>query len=293
MRPVFTWCLKNRSMPLFGRTLIMGVVNVTPDSFSDGGKFLSARAAVAHGLRMLEEGADIIDIGGESTRPGAKITASGLSAAEEAKRVLPVIEQILRREQNAVISVDTYKSEVARAAVQAGAEIVNDVSAGRWDEAMLPTITELRCGAVLMHARGRPEEWSKLPPISSDKLLKLVGGELKERAQVAVRTGIGRDRLVLDPGFGFGKSLVENFPLLTRMSELQRLGYPLLAGVSRKSFIGRALAREGKDAPVGERLYGSLAAMVIAIQQGAHILRVHDVKEAVETARAADAILAG
>jgi dihydropteroate synthase len=312
MRPVFQWNLGARSLELGKRTLIMGVVNVTPDSFSDGGQFLDRDQAVAHARRLLEEGADILDIGGESTRPGARVdagapkpveakkraglkvgasavSAPAVSTEEELKRVLPVIAELKKKHPAAVLSVDTYKADVARAAVGAGAEIVNDVSGFRWDPRMAKTVAELKCGAVLMHMRGRPEEWRTLPPPGD--IVLLVKRELKEWAEKAVLAGVRRERIVLDPGFGFGKSFDENYPLLGRFGELQAAGFPLLAGTSRKSFIGRTLATDGKDVPPEGRLYGTLATQTALILKGAHILRTHDVKAAVDAARVADAIL--
>lgn len=306
MRAVFQWNLGTRSLELGKRTLIMGIVNVTPDSFSDGGLYLEPDRAVAQAEHLLDEGADILDIGGESTRPGASVAApassSGqqttpvaprqpaVSAEEELKRVLPVIAGIRKRHPKAVLSIDTYKATVARAAFAAGAEIVNDVSGFRWDKEMAKTVAELKCGAVLMHMRGRPEEWRNLPPPGD--IVLLVKRELKEWAESAVLSGVRRERIVLDPGFGFGKRFDENYPLLSRFSDLQATGFPLLAGTSRKSFIGRTLTSNGEDAPVQERLYGTLATQTALILRGAHILRTHDVKPAVEAARIADAILA-
>jgi dihydropteroate synthase len=298
-----------RSLELGKRTLIMGILNVTPDSFYDGGLYTDANSAVAHALQMLEDGADIIDIGGESTRPGTSVAVSEKSdkepvskirsadhparipvnAEEELGRVLPVIAELKKQSLNAVISIDTYKAGVARAAIQAGAEIVNDVSGFRWDREMPSAIAELKCGAVLMHMRGRPEEWRTLPP-PGDVVL-LVKRELREWAEAAVLAGVRRERIVLDPGFGFGKNFEQNYPLLARFQELQALGLPLLGGVSRKSFVGRMLATNGKDAPVEDRLYGTLAIHTALILKGAHIVRTHDVKAAAEAARATDAIL--
>jgi len=296
-----------RSLELGKRTLIMGVVNVTPDSFSDGGQFLDRNQAIAHAQRLLEEGADIIDVGGESTRPGARVSpnpaqpvdetqraklATGtpaVSAEEELRRVLPVIAELKKKVSAAFLSVDTYKASVARAAIGAGAEIVNDVSGFRWDKQMAKTVADLKCGAVLMHMRGRPEEWRTLPPPGD--IVLLVKRELKDWAEKAVLAGVRRERIVLDPGLGFGKSFDENYPLIGRFSELQSAGFPLLAGASRKSFIGRTVARDGKDAPPESRLYGTLATEVALILKGAHIIRTHDVRAAVEAARVADAIL--
>lgn len=302
MRAVFQWKLLSRALELGKRTLIMGIVNVTADSFSDGGKFLDCAKAVEHAERLIEAGADIVDVGGESTRPGARVDVpSGnmpasppsakpvVTTEDELTRVLPVIAEVRKKHPKAIISVDTYKAAVARAAVAAGAEIVNDVSGFRWDPLMAETVAELKCGAVLMHMRGRPDEWRTLPP-PGDVVL-LVKRELKDWAEKAVLVGVRRERLVLDPGFGFGKSFEENYPLVARFNELQTAGFPLLAGTSRKSFIGRTLAKNGKDAPVEERLYGTLATEVALILKGAHIIRTHDVKAAVEAARVADAVL--
>ena len=288
-RPSYAWRLRRRTLKLGPRTLVMGILNVTPDSFSDGGRFLSSDHALAHALAMLDGGADIVDVGGESTRPGAKVAESGVSADEELRRIVPVIRGILRERPQAVISVDTYKSEVALAAVRAGAEIINDVSALGWDSRMPGTVRELGCGVILMHTRGRPEEWRDLPP--SPDIVAEVKKDLSAWAAAAIAEGIARDRLVLDPGFGFGKNFEQNYPLLSRLGELHELGFPLLSGTSRKSFIGRTLAREGKDAPAEERLYGTLATVTASILQGAHIVRVHDVKPAVDAARVADALL--
>jgi dihydropteroate synthase len=286
MRAVFQWSLGTRSLELGKRTLIMGIVNVTPDSFSDGGLYLDSEKAVAHALQLLDEGADIIDVGGESTRPGAR---ASVSAEEELGRVLPVITSLKKQRPDAVISIDTYKAGVARAAAAAGAEIVNDVSGLRWDAQMASTIAEIKCGAVLMHMRGRPEEWRSLPPPGD--IVLLVKRELREWLEAAVRAGVRRERIALDPGFGFGKNFEQNYPLLARFQDLQVLGFPLLAGTSRKSFLGRTLARNGKDAPAADRLYGNLAAHTALILKGAHILRTHDVRAAVDAARVTDAIL--
>jgi len=290
MRPHFTWQLRSRTLELGPRTLIMGVLNVTPDSFSDGGRFFEPKAAIEHGLELLDEGADILDIGGESTRPGARAVSGqpAVSAGEELRRVLPVIEELLRRRPQAIVSIDTYKASVARAAVEAGAEIANDISGLRWDAEMASTLAGLKCGVVLMHMRGRPAEWRTLPPL--DDPVGLVSRELREGVAAAIAAGIARERIVLDPGFGFGKSFDENYPLLAHFDKLHQLGFPLLAGVSRKSFIGRTLASNGSDAPPQERLYGSLAAMTATILKGAHIVRVHDVKAAAQAAKIADAI---
>ena len=235
MRPVFTWSLGNRSLELGRRTLVMGIVNVTPDSFSDGGEHFAPDVAVVRALKLLDDGADIVDIGGESTRPGAKVgkEAPAVSADEELRRVVPVIVGIKRQRPDAVVSVDTYKATVAGAAVKAGAEIVNDVSGFLWDAQMAKTVAGLACGAILMHARGRPDEWQALPSVPD--MVVLVKRELRARADAAVMAGIKRDRIVVDPGFGFGKRFEENYPLLRRLQEFPELRYPLMAGVSPKS----------------------------------------------------------
>lgn len=311
MRAIFQWNTGVRVLELGRRTLIMGIVNVTPDSFSDGGQYVDAEKAVAYAERLLDEGAAIIDIGGESTRPGSIVAGSGnphstaqtkdsspsqpvspqpVSEEEERRRVLPVIRDLKKRRPTAVISIDTYKAGVARAAVEVGAEIVNDVSGFRWDPKMAKTIAELKIGAIAMHTRGRPEEWSTLPPIGDPVLM--VTRELRQWSETATLAGIKRDRLVLDPGFGFGKRFEENYPMLAHFEKLQQMGFPLLAGVSRKGFIGRTLARDGKDAAVDERLYGTLAAETTLILKGAHIIRTHDVRFSAESARIADAVVA-
>ena len=288
MRPVFTWNLGSRSLELGKRTLVMGIVNVTPDSFSDGGEHSTPEVAVAHALKLLDEGADIIDIGGESTRPGARVGAEdpAVSAQEELKRVLPVITKIKKARLSAIISIDTYKSVVARTAVEAGAEIVNDVSGLQWDPAMKSTLGGLSCGVVLMHTRGRPDEWRSLPAVPD--MVMLTKKELRQRSDAAVAAGIKRDRIVIDPGFGFGKRFEENYPLLRRFSDFQELRFPLLAGVSRKSFIGRALAHGGKDAEIADRQFGSLGGEIALAMKGAHIIRTHNVRACVDALKLAD-----
>jgi dihydropteroate synthase len=293
MRPVFEWHLRSRALQLGRRTLIMGVVNVTPDSFSDGGIHFDRERAVEHALTLLRDGADIIDVGGESTRPGASVLNGGgakptVTEQEELERVVPVIASLKQKKSDAVISIDTYKASVARAAIEAGAEIVNDVSGFRWDPRMAKTLAELNCGAVLMHMRGRPEEWHNLPPTAD--IVTLVKRELREWADAATIARVKRERIVLDPGFGFGKNREENYPLLKRFEEFHQLRYPLLVGVSKKSFIGRAVARDGKDAAINDRLYGTLAAETAAILKGAHIIRTHDVRACADAVRIADLV---
>jgi dihydropteroate synthase len=308
MRPVFEWHLGSRTVQLGRRTLIMGVVNVTPDSFSDGGMHFDRDRAVEHAMTLLRDGADIIDVGGESTRPGASVLSQAeadsatsasdstgnkskppVSEKEELERVIPVITSLKQKRSDALISIDTYKASVARAAIEAGAEIVNDVSGFRWDPKMVKTLAELNCGAVLMHMRGRPEEWRNLP--ASRDIVTLVKRELREWADAATIARVKRERIVLDPGFGFGKNHEENYPLLKRFEEFHQLRYPLLVGVSRKSFIGRALARDGKDVAVTDRLYGTVAAETAAILKGAHVIRTHDVRACADAVRIADLVV--
>ena len=294
-RPRFLWKLHTRSLALGERTRVVGVVNVTPDSFSDGGKFFSPASAVEHALRLLEEGADILDIGGESTRPG---THPPVSAQQELDRILPVIEATLRERPDAILSIDTYKATTARAAILAGAEIVNDVSGFLWDASMAAACAELQCGVILMHTRGRSNEWRSQPPLRHDEVLPLVLRELGERARAAATAGVEQSRIVLDPGFGFGKSLEENYPLLAHLEELHALGYPVLAGPSRKSFLGKTLAeaspdQHGHTVPAERRGNATLAAITAAVLAGAHLVRVHDVAAAREAVAIADAIRAG
>ena len=291
-----SWRLRTRTLELGRATLVMGVVNVTPDSFSDGGRFLDPQVAIAHALALLDEGAHLIDLGAESTRPGSRAggSAPAVSAENEQARLLPVLEGILRARPQAVVSVDTYKSATARAALAAGAEIVNDVSGFAWDPEMPAVCAAFKPGVVLMHTRGRPEEWRAQPQLEPDELLATVRVGLSTSLAVATQAGIPPETIVLDPGYGFGKRFGENYALLARHAELLSLGRPLLAGVSRKSFLGRTLAPlfAGSDAPVEARETASLAAMTTAILHGASIVRVHAVRPAVEAALIADAVLA-
>ena len=290
MRPVFTWNLGQRTLELGKRTLVMGIVNVTPDSFSDGGQHATSGDAVAHALRLFDEGAAIVDIGGESTRPGAKVGMErpAVTAEEEMRRVLPVIVAVKESRPDAIVSVDTYKAKVAEAAIEAGADIINDVSGLHWDPKMKKTLAAADCGVVVMHARGKPDEWAGLSKVPD--MVMLVKRELRSRAEAAVTAKIRRDRIVLDPGFGFGKRFEENYPLLRRFNEFHELYFPLMAGVSRKSWIGRALSSSGKDAPVTDRLFGTLGAEVALALKGAHIIRTHDVKSCVDALRLADVV---
>ena len=288
------WRLRGRRLPVGARTLVMGVVNITPDSFSDGGLYLEPERAVAHALRLLDEGADLLDLGAESTRPGSHagdLEAAAVSADEEQARLLPVLEAVLKARPGTVVSVDTYKAATARAVVSAGAEIVNDVSGFTWDARMAAVGAELGCGVVLMHTRGRPEEWRSQPVLAAEVGLTLVRDGLAASLRAAVEAGLSLESVVLDPGYGFGKRFEENYGLLARQAELLELGRPLLAGVSRKSFLARTLA--GVQ-PVSEnaRETASIAALVTAILHGASIVRVHRVRAAVEAAAIADAVLA-
>ena len=278
----------------------MGVVNITPDSFSDGGSFLDPEAAVVRCMQCLDEGADILDLGAESTRPGSRAGGRSdgidalVSADEEQARLLPVLEAVLKSLPHVVVSVDTYKAVTARAALEAGAEIVNDVSGFTWDPGIAQVCAELGAGVVLSHSRGRPEAWRTQPQLAPDALLATVRDGLAASLAAAQQAGIALDRIVLDPGYGFGKRFSENYVLLNRQAELLKLGRPLLAGLSRKSFLGHTLAPlfDGSDAPLDARENASLAAMTAAILHGASIVRVHQVRPAVEAARIADAILA-
>jgi dihydropteroate synthase len=273
-------------MPIGQRTLIMGILNVTPDSFSDGGQFFTLDSAVARAEQMIAEGADIIDVGGESTRPGGV----PVSAEEEIGRVVPVIEALVKR-VNTPISVDTTKSEVARAALDAGAAIVNDISALRFDFYVADAVARAGAGLVLMHSRGTPATMHRLPPVAD--ILEEVTHSLRASINMAERRGVKRESIVIDPGIGFGKSQEQNLELIAKLDQLIAAfpDYPLLIGTSRKSFIGRILADEnGTPAPAEDRLHGTMATITAAILHGAHIVRVHDVKAALETIRLAESI---
>jgi dihydropteroate synthase len=294
-RTIWQWRLRTRSLELGARTLVMGVVNITPDSFSDGGQSFAPEAAIARALQHLEEGADILDLGAESTRPGSHAGGdeATVSAEEEQGRLLPVIQGILCAQPEAVLSVDTYKAITAKAALELGAEIINDVSGFTWDPDMPRVCAEASAGVILMHTRGRPDEWRTQDRLAGDAVLKMVREGLAASLDLAQQAGIAPHGIVLDPGYGFGKRFGENYALLARQAELLSLGHPLLAGVSRKSFLGHTLAplHGGAPAPVDARETASLAAMVAAILHGASMVRVHSTRPAVEAARIADAIL--
>jgi dihydropteroate synthase len=300
-REIVDWKLRTRTLELGRRTLVVGVVNITPDSFSDGGSFLDPERAVAHALELLAEGADLLDLGAESTRPGSRAggvdgsaSRPGVSADEEQSRLLPVLEGILKAQSKAIVSVDTYKAATARAALASGAEIINDVSGFCWDSALAEVCAEAECGVVLMHTRGRPEQWVAQAHLDPAEMMNTVRASLQSSLSTAAEAGIATDSIVLDPGYGFGKRGDENFALLAQQAELLALGHPLLAGVSRKSFLGHALAPlyGGMPAPVEARETASLAALVAAILYGASVVRVHRVSAAVEAALVADAVLA-
>src|ERR1700722_1804078 len=262
-RAYFDWKLRTRSLALGKVTRVMGILNVTPDSFSDGGLLHSVDQAVETALTMFADGAAIVDVGGESTRPGAGGT---ISTQQEIDRILPVIEGIRHAQPDARLSIDTYRANTARAAIQAGAEIVNDVSGLLWDEAMAGTCASLQCGVILMHARGRPADWKSLPRLAPEEVVPLVRHELAQRRTAAIAAGIAPEHIVLDPGFGFGKIHDANYPLLLGLSTLATLGQPLMAGISRKSFLGRTLAPlyGPAGAPVLAREHATLAATAIA-----------------------------
>jgi dihydropteroate synthase len=281
---VESWQIKDRRLPIGKRTLVMGVLNVTPDSFSDAGEFFSIESALAHAEQMIAEGADIIDVGGESTRPGG---AAIVSAEEELQRVLPVISQLVKR-STIPISIDTTKAAVARAALDAGASIVNDISGLRFDPQIADQAAKSGAGLVLMHSRGEPGALHGLPPVAD--IITEVTTSLRSSIALAEQRGVRRESIVIDPGIGFGKTQEQNIELIAKLDQLLAAfpDFPLLIGTSRKSFIGRILAdADGNPAPIENRLHGSMATLTAAILKGAHIVRVHDVKAAVETVRTA------
>jgi dihydropteroate synthase len=277
----FVLMTRHGQIDMVRRTAVMGIVNVTPDSFSDGGKYFDAGKAATHGERLAEEGAEVLDIGGESTRPGAE----PVTVEEEIRRVVPVI-QSLRVKLRIPISVDTVKSQVARAALEAGADIVNDVSALRADPAMAALIAREAVPVVLMHMQGTPQTMQHNPTYGD--VVEEVGAFLRERVRYAVERGIAPQNILVDPGIGFGKNVDHNIALLRGLAPLAAINQPLLVGASRKAFIGKLL-----DLGPDERLEGSLAAAVAAALAGANMIRVHDVKEAVRALRIADALRFG
>lgn len=280
--PKREWKLSRRALVISERTLVMGILNATPDSFSDGGQFLAIEKALRRACEMIEEGADILDIGGESTRPGAGV----VEAKEEIRRVVPIIER-LTKIANVPISVDTTKAEVARAAINAGAEIINDISGLRFDPNLADIAAENHVGLILMHSRGTAETMHKLAPVT-DIMLDVTRG-LRESLAEALRRGVAPEQIAFDPGIGFSKSFDQNLEVIARLDELVKefAQYPLLVGTSRKSFIGRIL----DNAPADERVYGTMATVAAAVLRGANIVRVHDVRAALDTVRVSDAIL--
>ena len=296
-RPTYDWQLRTRTLTLGPRTLIMAILNLTPDSFSDGGQFNTPEAALTQALKLLDEGTDILDLGGESTRPNA----TPITPAEEQSRTIPTIKAILKQRPDAILSIDTHHADTARAAVEAGAVIVNDVSGHTWDPAMPATCADLRCGTILMHTRGTPQTWPTLPPLIPETILPLVLTGLLQSIATATAAGLPLNQIVIDPGFGFGKIGPANFTLLAHLHQLQSLQLPILAGLSRKSFLKNSVppTKPGVPhldsetrVPTSETLlHATTAANTAAILAGAHILRVHDVTPAREAAAIADAIL--
>jgi dihydropteroate synthase len=273
--------LRGREAVLGARTWVMGVLNVTPDSFSDGGRFLDPEVALAQGLALFEQGADIVDIGGESTRPGDR---KALEAGDEIRRVVPLIKALRDRGAGA-LSVDTTKAAVAAAALDAGADIVNDVSGFTFDPALAPLLARRGVPAVVMHLRGDFSAMHREPRY--EDVVGEVVAELRQRVAAAESAGVGRGQLILDPGVGFAKNAAHSLEVLRRLPELEALDLPVLVGPSRKSFIGKVL-----DLPVGERLMGTAAAVAACVLAGAHVVRVHDVRPMLEVARMCDAIRA-
>ncbi len=284
-RRKFKLRLASRTLSLGERTLVMGVLNVTPDSFSDGGLFLDTDAAVDRALEIERAGADILDVGAESTRPGS----TGISADEELRRILPMLEK-LRGKIKIPISIDSSKSEVAEAAATAGAEILNDVTALRNDPRIAEVARRHKLALILMHMRGEPRTMQK-GPFAKDAVRDVLAG-LRRSIALARGAGVPKSQIIIDPGIGFGKNYAQNLTLLSRLPELAKLGYPLLIGTSRKAFIGHILRTQSHQAPADDdRLWGTAATIAASILQGAHIVRVHDVAEMVQVARVSDAIL--
>jgi dihydropteroate synthase len=272
----------NFSLDFSKKTYVMGILNVTPDSFSDGGLFFKEKKAIDHALRLVEEGADIIDIGGESTRPGSE----PVSAQEEIRRTIPVIKAV-SREVKIPISIDTYKADVARHAIDAGASMVNDISGLRFDPDMPKVVSEYKVPVIIMHIKGRPKDMQQNPQYEA--LIPEILDYLRISIRLAENFGIREDMIIIDPGIGFGKTFEHNLKIVKNLKEFTRLGRPVAIGVSRKAFIGKILG----DVPPSERLEGTLAAVAISIFNGANIVRVHDVKETAKVCKVADAIKKG
>ncbi len=276
--------LPSGALELGERTLVMGVLNVTPDSFSDGGKFYLEEEAIERALQMEREGADLMDIGAESTRPGSR----GISAEEELRRLLPILGG-LRRLLKIPISVDTQKAEVAEAALDAGAQIINDISGLKSGSGLAEVAARRRVPLILMHMRGEPRTMQK-GTFARDVMKDVIEG-LRKSVEIAQRAGVPKSQIILDPGIGFGKSYAQNYELLEKLPQLAKLGYPLLLGTSRKGFLGATLARDGKPYSPEERIWGTAATVTASILNGAHIVRVHDVAEMVQVARVTDCVL--
>jgi dihydropteroate synthase len=278
------WGLARRSLNLSARTLVMGIINLTPDSFSDGGRFFARKRGWQNAETMIQNGADIIDIGGESTRPGA----SPVSEAEELRRVQRYLGLMMMMTGECVYSIDTTKPSVARAALEAGMEIVNDISGLRFDPALADVAARYDAGLILMHSRGTFETMHKQEPV--EDILKEVAGDWRRGIEEAERRGVGRDKIALDPGIGFSKTQKQNIELIAKLDVLARdfSDFPLLVGTSRKSFVGQLLG----GAPVNKRIHGTMASVAAAVLRGASIVRVHDVRAAVETVKVVDAIKA-
>jgi dihydropteroate synthase len=284
LRKKFELLVGGRAIVLGDRTLVMGVLNVTPDSFSDGGKFFRVEDAVTAALEMERAGADILDIGAESTRPGS----AGISGEEELERLLPVL-QGLRGRLKIPISIDTQKARVAEMAIGVGAEMLNDISGLRHDPKMAQVAAQFRVPLILMHMRGTPRTMQR-KPWAKDVIKDATRG-LRESVAVARKAGVRASQIILDPGIGFGKSFAQNYELLAKMPELARLGFPLLVGTSRKGFLGATLGRNGDPLPPEERIWGTAATVTASILQGAHIVRVHEVEEMAQVARVTDCVL--
>jgi len=277
-RELFDVTYPHGKLHLGGKTHVMGILNITPDSFYDGKRYNTVKNAVDHALKMIEEGADIIDVGGESTRPGAH----PVSEAEELKRIIPLIK-ILSKQIQKPISIDTYKAKVAEKAIDAGASIVNDIGGLLMDKHMAKVAAEAKVPVIIMHKKGKPRTMQKYP--IRKNVMSEIMSYLRKSVSRAINAGIDEDKIILDPGIGFGKTLHQNLEILKRLKEFKNMGFPILIGTSRKKFIGTILKLS-----VQERLYGTLATLAIAVMNGAHIVRVHDVREAVQVVRICDAI---
>jgi dihydropteroate synthase len=283
-RKLFRIKLKSRTLVLGERTLVMGVLNVTPDSFSDGGKFLELGSAIEQAYAIERAGADLLDIGGESTRPGSAETP----AYEELDRILPVLEA-LRERLKIPISVDTRRASVAELALRAGAELLNDVSGLKNDPRIAEVAARYGVPLILMHMRGEPRTM-QVGPFARDVTKDVLQG-LRRSVAIARKAGVAKSQVILDPGIGFGKNFAQNYELLNKLPQLAKLGHPLLVGTSRKGFLGATLARDGSPAPPEERIWGTAATVTASILNGAHIVRVHDVAEMFQVARVADCLL--